>query len=83
MLWGNTSFSHRSIKVFDCILGLLCKGTKAGFQALLAQSNFKTGAMLKKGMTERTELAGVGMPSYGTGWVGKECSCKSAISLLI
>lgn len=82
MLWGNTSSSHRSRKVFDSILGLLCKATKAGFQALLPQSNFKTGAMLKKGMTEHTELAGVGMPSYGTCRVGKECSCKSIISLL-
>lgn len=33
-------------------------------------------------MTEHTELASVGMPSCGTYWVGKECSCKSAISLL-
>lgn len=49
-----------TVEVFYFILGLLCKATKAGFQALLAQSNFKTAAMLKKGMTEHTELAGVG-----------------------
>lgn len=35
--------------------------------------------MLKKGMTEQTELAGAGMPAHGTSRVGKHHSQKSKL----
>lgn len=65
MLQGNISLSHHSREVFDCILGFLCKPTKAAFKHCWRRAILKLVQCLKRERLSRQSWLVLRCPPMG------------------